>query len=74
VDTTTFKGKKLPPVPPAPDLNNVKYGEPITLFNGKDLTGWTLTNPEQNQWLESRGWNAGQRSGTDGRCTAYQLW
>lgn len=51
VDTTTFKGKKLPPVPPAPDLNSVKYGEPITLFNGKDLTGWTLTNPEQtNGW------------------------
>jgi len=51
VDTTTFKGKKLPPVPPAPDLNNVKYGEPITLFNGKDLSGWTLTNPEQtNGW------------------------
>ena len=51
VDTITFKGKKLPPVPPAPDLNNVKYGEPIPLFNGKDLTGWTLTNPEQmNGW------------------------
>ena len=51
VDTTTFKGKKLPPVPPAPDLNNVKYGEPITLFNGKDLSGLTLTNPEQtNGW------------------------
>jgi len=51
VDTTTFKGKKLPPVPPAPDLNSVKYGEPIVLFNGKDLTGWTLTNPEQtNGW------------------------
>lgn len=51
VDTTTFTGKKLPPVPAAPDLNAVKYGEPETLFNGKDLTGWTLINPQQtNGW------------------------
>jgi hypothetical protein len=47
VDTTSFKGKKLPPVPPAPDMNNLKLGTPVTLFNGKDLTGWTLTNPER---------------------------
>lgn len=44
VDTTTFIGAKLPPVPPAPDLTKVKYGDPITLFNGKDLSGWRLTN------------------------------
>lgn len=44
VDTTTFSGVKLPPVPPAPDLTKVRYGDPITLFNGKDLTGWRLTN------------------------------
>jgi hypothetical protein len=47
VDTTTFTGIKLPPVPPAPDLANVKFGEPITLFNGKDLTGWKLINEKQ---------------------------
>jgi len=51
VDTTAFKGKKLPPVPAAPDLSAVKYGEPITLFNGKDLSGWILINPQQtNGW------------------------
>ncbi|HBE43076.1 MAG TPA: DUF1080 domain-containing protein [Bacteroidales bacterium] len=51
VDTVTFAGKKLPPVPAAPDLKSVKYGESITLFNGKDLTGWTLINPQQtNGW------------------------
>ena len=51
VDTTTFKGKKLPPVPAAPDLASVKFGEPQTLFNGKDLTGWRLINPDQkNGW------------------------
>ncbi len=42
VDTSVFTGVKLPPAPPAPDLTKVKYGTPITLFNGKDLTGWRL--------------------------------
>jgi 3-keto-disaccharide hydrolase len=52
VDTTTFTGTKLPPVPNAPDLSIVKYGKPINLFNGKDLKGWMLTNPKQ-----TNGWN-----------------
>ena len=45
VNTEKFKGWKLPPVPPAPDLSKVKYGTPIDLFNGKDLSGWRLINP-----------------------------
>ena len=47
VDTTTFTGVKLPPVPSAPDLAAVKFGEPEQLFNGKDLTGWKLVNEKQ---------------------------
>ena len=47
VDTTTFSGVKLPPVPPAPDLANLKFGKPISLFNGKDLSGWKLINEKQ---------------------------
>jgi len=47
VDTTTFSGTKLPPVPAAPDIANLKFGEPINLFNGKDLTGWKLINEKQ---------------------------
>lgn len=47
VDTTTFTGVKLPPPPPAPDLSKVKFGKPVTLFNGKDLTGWRLINEKQ---------------------------
>jgi hypothetical protein len=42
-----FSGKRSPAMPPAPDLSKVKFGEPITLFNGKDLTGWKLVNPKQ---------------------------
>ena len=47
IDTTTFEGTKLPDVPPAPDLTSLKFGEPVTLFNGKDLTGWRLINEKQ---------------------------
>jgi hypothetical protein len=47
LDTTTFVGTKLPPVPPAPDMASLKFGEPVTLFNGKDLTGWRLINDKQ---------------------------
>ncbi len=47
VDSSSWVGTKLPPVPPAPDLANLKFGKPVTLFNGKDLTGWKLINPKQ---------------------------
>ena len=50
-DYYEFTGKRTPPLPPRPDLSKVKYGKPITLFNGKNLDGWTLTNPRQkNGW------------------------
>ncbi len=47
VDSTLFTGTKLPPVPSAPDLSSIKFGEPVNLFNGKDLTGWKLINEKQ---------------------------
>ncbi len=37
-----FAGKRIADVPAAPDLSKVKYGAPIQLLNGKDLTGWRL--------------------------------
>ena len=50
-ETVTFVGKRIPPLPAKPDLREVKFGEPIELFNGQDLTGWRLTNPKQlNGW------------------------
>jgi hypothetical protein len=46
-----FTGKRQPPVPPAPDLSKVKYGEPVQLFNGKDLSGWRIIEPgAANGW------------------------
>jgi len=48
-----FLGKRLPPPTPAPDLSRLRYGEPIELFNGRDLTGWTLTNPAQQNGFKA---------------------
>jgi hypothetical protein len=51
-----FSGKRIPALPPAPDLSKVKFGEPLVLLNGKDLTGWRLTNPGQvNGWSVAEG-------------------
>src|SRR5690554_80019 len=42
-----FYGWKVPPVPEAPNLSEIKFGEPVNLFNGRDLSGWQLINPNQ---------------------------
>lgn len=47
-----FTGIRIPPLPPAPDLKRVKFGKPITLFNGQDLAGWKVMNPDVPS-----GWN-----------------
>lgn len=47
----THTGKRMPPLPPKPAPGTIKFGAPIPLFNGSDLTGWKLTNPKQkNGW------------------------
>lgn len=43
-EPVSFTGKRIPPVPAAPDLGKVKFGEPIQLFNGRDLGGWRIMN------------------------------
>ena len=40
-------GEWIPPAPAAPDLARVKFAKPIQLFNGRDLAGWRLVNPNQ---------------------------
>jgi len=54
IDSTSFVGTKLPPPPPAPDLTKLKFGTPINLFNGKDLTGWRLTNEKQKNGFSAK--------------------
>lgn len=49
-------GKRLPPLPPKPDLSKLKFGKPIELFNGVDLSGWKLINPRKiNGWKVKKG-------------------
>lgn len=45
VRITEFTARKIPPLPPAPDLSAIRYGKPVILFNGEDLNQWTLTDP-----------------------------
>ena len=42
VDREEFTGQRIPPPPSAPDLAQVKFGEPMRLFNGTNLAGWKL--------------------------------
>jgi hypothetical protein len=55
VDKLEFTGKRIPPLPPAPDLSKVKFGKPIKLFNGKNLDGWKLFGGVKNGWSVSKG-------------------
>lgn len=49
-----FTGKRIPPMPESPpDLSKVRFGLPILLFNGKDLTGW---RPHETDKIN--GWGA----------------
>ena len=48
-----FSGVKLPEVPKAPNLSKLKYGEPIKLFNGKNLEGWELINSEHKNGFKA---------------------
>ncbi len=46
-----FSGRRIPALPPKPDLGTVKFGDPVPLLNGKDLTGWRLVEPgAANGW------------------------
>ncbi len=45
-----FTGKRIPTIPAKPDLSKVKFGTPIPLLNGKDLTGWRLLKEADNGW------------------------
>lgn len=57
-ETETFTGTKIPPMPTsAPDLSKVRFGQPVSLFNGKDLTGWTTHKPTHVPEKKS-GWSA----------------
>lgn len=46
-----FTGKRIPPIPPKPDLSKLKYGKPINLIRGDSLEGWKLIEQDAtNGW------------------------
>lgn len=48
VQREAFTGQRVTPMPTnAPDLSKVRFGQPISLFNGKDLTGWKAHEPDK---------------------------
>jgi hypothetical protein len=51
-----FTGRRQPPLPPRPDLGRVRFGPPVTLFNGRDLTGWRISHVgKRNGWSVREG-------------------
>lgn len=55
-DRSEFTGKRIPPLPPRPNLAQVKFGAPIPLFNGRDLSGWRLIDPKMSSaWTVESG-------------------
>lgn len=63
---SVFSGKKQPPMPPPPDLSKIVFGEPVTLFNGRDLTGWQASNPaKKNGWSVRDGFLTNDTPKTD---------
>ena len=64
-----FTGKRIPPMPPKPDLSKLKYGKPINLIKGDSLDGWTLIEQDAtNGWQVKDGVlinDAVQREGED---------
>lgn len=51
-----FTGKKQPPMPARPDLARIAFGEPVSLFNGRDLAGWkTSRTDKKNGWSVREG-------------------
>jgi hypothetical protein len=52
--------------PELPAPQSPEWGEPIELFNGKDLTGWTPRDPSQpNRWKAEDGVLVNEDSGSD---------
>jgi hypothetical protein len=52
----SFTGKRIPEPGKAPDLSALDFADPIELFNGKDLSGWKLLEPDaENGWKVAEG-------------------
>ena len=56
----------MPPVPPRPNLARIEFGPPITLFSGRDLSGWSVSDPaKKNGWSARDGMLRNDTAKTD---------
>jgi hypothetical protein len=54
-DRSEFTGKRIPALPARPNLAAVKFGPSIPLFNGSDLSGWSIIGTAENGWSVEKG-------------------
>ncbi len=71
----TWTGKRAPVLKPP---GKVKWGAPITLFNGRDFSGWTFDNPaKSSSWVVRDGClvnhSAGSNIATEGKFQDFKL-
>jgi hypothetical protein len=71
----TWTAKRAPSLKPHA---NLKWGKPRTLFNGRDLKGWTFDNPTKgSSWAAENGClvnrSAGSNIATEGRFQDFKL-
>src|SRR5262245_12561742 len=66
-----FTGKRIPPVPATPDLARAKFGDPIPLFNGKDLSGWKTMGKDPSAWKVVDGVLSNDAVQEDGKHKSY---
>ncbi len=69
IGKSEFTGKKIADLPPKPELSKVKFGTPIPLLNGKDMTGWKAMNEKApNFWSVANGLLSNRvQKGPDGK-------
>ncbi|NND05759.1 MAG: DUF1080 domain-containing protein [Saprospiraceae bacterium] len=54
--STVFYGTRIPPLPDPPDLSAVTFDDPISLFDGKSLNGWTaIPSERKSAWQVNEG-------------------
>jgi hypothetical protein len=71
----TWTAKRAPVLKPP---KNLKWGEPIPLFNGRDHSGWYFDNPEKaSSWTVENGFlvnkSAGSNIATDRKFSDFKL-
>jgi hypothetical protein len=74
----TWTGKRAPTLKPPANMVDIKWGEPITLFNGHDHSGWYFDNPEKaSSWTVENGClvnkEAGSNIATDKKFSDFKL-